>query len=410
MKTTRRVSVLLVMLVGALVFAANAFADDPIRERPLQILNPVVMGQGGSFTANATGYPSLFTNPAGFGSSRGHLTIASINPWFHTLPDNIPELIRAIELMDGDEGDEGDEEMFDFLVNEITTNGLGLGFAGGIGYTGRGLGLGVTVAGDAFISGRPFPFGVKGVMTSEVSLVGGLALPITLGPARLSLGANVRPFMRVHAPMGSAEVAALLGGLFLEDDESDDPFGNLSALNGFGIAIDAGLIAEFSALSFGLSVRDLGNTRLNYSRDSMSDVLDALDAGGLPPAATDGDRYVADTHVIPMRVNLGAAFRPISGPLAVLFDPVIHGQITDVFDNVSEKPTSIWTRVHLGTEVRLLRFLSARAGLNQGYVTLGGGVHLLFLDVNFAVYTREMGRNPGDKPSSGASIEASIRF
>ncbi|TVR56070.1 MAG: hypothetical protein EA426_14115 [Spirochaetaceae bacterium] len=409
MKNTRRLFVVFTFIVASLVLVPNVFAGDPIRERPLQILNPVVMAQGGSFTANTTGYPSLFTNPAGFGSSRGHLTIASFNPWFHTLPDNIPELIRAVELMGGDEGD---DEMFDFLVNEITTNGLGLGFAGGIGYTGRGLGLGVTVAGDAFISGRPFPFGVKGVMTSEVSLVGGLALPITFGPARFSLGANVRPFMRVHAPMGSAEVAALLGGFFEEDDDADDPFGNLTALNGFGIAIDAGLIAEFSALSFGLSVRDLGNTRLNYSRDSMSDVMDALDAGGLPPGATeaDGDRYVAETHEIPMRVNLGAAFRPISGPLSILFDPVIHGQITDVFDNASEKPTSIWTRVHLGTEVRLLRFLSARAGLNQGYVTLGGGVHLLFLDVNFAVYTREMGRNPGDKPSSGASIEASIRF
>jgi hypothetical protein len=66
--------------------------------------------------------------------------------------------------------------------------------------------------------------------------------------------------------------------------------------------------------------------------------------------------------------------------------------------------------VHVGAEARLFRFLTLWTGLNQGYLTLGGGLHLFVVDLNFALFTREMGEYLGDRPSSGMSLELAFRL
>ena len=68
---------LLFVLSIALIAAGVGFAqfDDPFMPQ-----NPIVMGQGGSFVANAEGYNAFFNNPAGFARG-GELTLTSINAW-----------------------------------------------------------------------------------------------------------------------------------------------------------------------------------------------------------------------------------------------------------------------------------------------------------------------------------------
>jgi len=65
---------------------------------------------------------------------------------------------------------------------------------------------------------------------------------------------------------------------------------------------------------------------------------------------------------------------------------------------------------HMGAEVQFLRILSLRAGLNRGWVSVGCGLDLLFLDLDAAVFTEELGELPGDLPRSGFSFSAAIRF
>lgn len=62
----------LVLLCSGVLFAQTL---DPFAPE-----NPSVMGRGGSFTANASGYNSFFTNPAGF-AGEGEFTLASANVW-----------------------------------------------------------------------------------------------------------------------------------------------------------------------------------------------------------------------------------------------------------------------------------------------------------------------------------------
>ena len=75
-------SVLILVLcavVGGAIFAQETRQIEP----PFVPRHPIVMGQGGSFTANAQGYNSFFLNPAGFRKGN-ELSVLSINPWLYS--------------------------------------------------------------------------------------------------------------------------------------------------------------------------------------------------------------------------------------------------------------------------------------------------------------------------------------
>jgi hypothetical protein len=133
-----------------------------------------------------------------------------------------------------------------------------------------------------------------------------------------------------------------------------------------------------------------------------------LQLGELP--AEDLGNVVTDEYRIPMSLSLGASFHPNLGPFRHLIDPTVHAEIKDVLALARQEHLTVWTRLHLGTELRILHFLKVRAGINQGYFTVGAGAKLLFLDVNAALFTQELGRFAGERPSAGVSVEAAIRF
>ncbi len=111
-----------------------------------------------------------------------------------------------------------------------------------------------------------------------------------------------------------------------------------------------------------------------------------------------------------MAVTTGIGYHPDFGALAWLIDPTFNVDYQHVFYADPENTPSFWTGVHAGTEIRVLRFMKVRAGINQGYITAGIGAKLFFLDINMAYFTREMGEYAGVDPNSGMSLEVAIRF
>lgn len=89
----RRLLVLALMAVSLC-----AFAQDPILvfEKPFRPMSPVVVGQGGSFTANASGWDAFFGNPAGM-AGKGSVTLMSVNPWVYTRGDMAAFVLNAIQ-------------------------------------------------------------------------------------------------------------------------------------------------------------------------------------------------------------------------------------------------------------------------------------------------------------------------
>ena len=366
-------------------------ADAQTWEPPAVPVSPEVLAQGGSFTANAEGFQALFHNPAAFASERKSLTILSASSWVYANP---ARLFQSLPLGGDAQG------LAEFLEGEITSGGFGMGSAAGIGYVGRGLGLGAVLNVDSYLWG-PTALGATGRLTADLQFVAGFSLK-TLGD-RLWLGADVRPLIRLAVPV---DYDAMFG-FFDALQSGGDPLAALetaTALYGFGFGIDLGALLALGGLRIGLSVRDFLGTSIAYRQSTFGDVLDALrKTGGFPSGGT----AIAEDPVIPMELSLGLSYRFDFAPRT--FDPVVHLALSDLI-TVIRGERSPWTALHLGTEVRLLRFLALRAGLNQGYLTFGGGLRLPLLDLNAAFFTREMGRHLGDQPSSGMALEAALRL
>ena len=405
----RLLPLLLLCLLGV---AVTSFAD-PIKEKPFIPFSPEVLGQGGSFAAVAEGYNSFFTNPAGFALTEGEATFPSFTTWIHAKPDSILPMLAAIDGDNEDESGSTEETVVNLLEEQLTTNGFGIGSALGFGYIGNRVALGLSYGIDSYFYGRSFPLGLTGESTTELTFIAGYGRTFQAGPVQIAAGADLRPLLRVHSFINSDTTAAIITDFTGVDTgtEGGSVLENINALNGWGVGVDAGIIAKYRSFSLGIQGRDLFNTRLRYSLNSAEEVVDALGQGGLP--ASSQASIDAGDYIIPMELSFGLAYQPDLGALSNIVDPEVHAQVTDPFkltDQDREKARSFWTRLHLGTEVTLLNFFDLRMGVNEGYVTLGAGMDLLFLEAHFSVFSRELGRYPGDRPTSGAALEVALRM
>ncbi len=394
-RTLGRTSYLAVALF--LLAAASAFAATHYEE-PFAPLSPVVMGEGGSFIANAQGYNAFFYTPAGFSRGKGSLTLTSVNSWIYSRPDLlISQVAQAIA------GTQTPSSFLDFVNSQATTGGIGVGSSLGIGYVGDGFGLGSVFIVDSMMYG-PSLLGVTGDLTATLGFIGGLSLPFDVGGIRINVGADIRPMIRVHTPITNSTAVSILSALTTGGDV-------ISALNsstsyyGSAIGLDLGAIADLGWFQFGISVRDVGGTQFNYTSNTFDTVTTTLGSQGNFPSGTP----VSDTYIIPMDVGVGVAFHPDLGRTNLFFDPTFSFDMRNVVGAI-DGSANFWTLLHAGTEIRLMNTFTVRAGINQGYLTFGGGVKLLFLDMNLAIFTQEMGAHLGDRPAAGMTASVDVRI
>jgi len=401
----RRLILVILIIAIPLAFAVA----DPIKENALIPLSPETVAQGESFTGVARGYNALFSNPAGF-ARKGSLTLASATSWIYTNPMDVPDVISTLT------SDFSQKDILNAVENQFTNNGFGVGASAGLGYVGRGLGLGATFSVDSFFKGDTFPLGIEGDINAEYMFLGGYAFTIHPWGLDWHIGADAKFIGRVHAPLKTQEMSGILNGILNAPEEGDpdydpdanpvmDSLNSVDALNGFGFGIDIGTMVEMGSFTVGLSMRDLFGTKLNYNLNEIGTILDTYP--NLPVDSDDPD--FSGEYVIPMNVSLGIGWDPDPRFLKLFFDPMFHLEISDLFGTYYNDAT-FWTRIHAGAEIKVLRMLRLRAGIDQGYYTAGLGIKLLFLEAHAAVFTKEMGKYAGDEPASGATVEVAIRF
>ncbi len=389
-------------LLGLVMLLAcgPAFGAD-FAEVPFAPLMPEIMGQGGGMVANSHGWGSFFANPAGLSRERGATTLLESGAWMYSRPDRIGQF--AFDSIMG----RGSDDVFGLVNTELTSGGLGAGASIGLGYAGNGLGLGLAIVADSYFWG-PTAMGASGDMTVTVGFMGGVAYPVIVAGVPIHIGGLVRPMIRVHAPLENTDALAMFAALASQSDVFA-AISSASAVYGVGVGLDLGAIAELGWVTLGLAVRDLGGTTFNYSSNALANIASAFGAQmGFPPGAA-----VADRYTIPMDVSVGLSLHPDLGAVAAIIDPTLHLDIDDavsVVRSIASGEETFWTRVRAGAELRLLSIASLWGGLDGGYLTFGAGLHLVFLDASMAVFTREMGRYIGDRPSAGATLELAIRF
>lgn len=350
------------------------------------------MGMGGAFRVFSTGYNTFFGNPAGFASKNGSLTIADIVAWAYFKPtqENIDHAMKLIN------DQASTSEMVGYLDDFITKNGLGAGASAGLGWAGKGFGLGFTLVTDNVASGNSL-LGSKMKSETQANAIVGLAIPLNLGAFKFKLGADARAFYLLDSYPGSGwPFADIVTAMTSPGGDPETALRNLDMIGGYGFAMDAGATIGIGPLMIGAMVRDfglefkMGQTKVGTIMDTTSVPTDGTDPYMLSPVISTG---------IGLQFNLGR-----------LFAPSIYIEAEDPVAIVSDGFDTIWSKVHAGAELKLLNFIALRAGLNKGWVSLGAGLDLVIFEVDAALFTEELGISPGDFGRTGIAVQAAIRF
>lgn len=372
------------VLILALLLAPPLAAQD----LPLSGFAPKdarALGLGGAFIAVSEGFASLYGNPAGFASANKELTILAPTSWLYIRPtsDNIALLRRAAA---------DDEAAVEALLAD---NGLGGGANLGIGYVGKGLGIGAFMTADAYAAGDTLD---DSIMDADLQFnaVLGLARTVKFFGLEFALGGNLRPFYRAVGDIPLSEVVEAMMGT----EDPADVFLSKELISGFGLAADLGVSLELGTFKLGLAVRDIAPAFQAYSNT----VQDLADSGFVISSGTPAGSFVLTPNVV-----LGAGWHPDLGDFSRILDPRVLLEIQDPAAAIRDR-ASFWNLVHAGIEIEALGFLALRAGVNKGWLSAGLGLDLFFLEIDGAVFTEELGRRPGQDGRSGVAIQAAIRF
>ncbi|MCX7026430.1 MAG: hypothetical protein NT061_02825 [Spirochaetes bacterium] len=385
----RLLCIALILALGGLTFGQ---ATTTTRVSPK---TAKVMGMGGSFRVFSTGYDTFFGNPAGLATKEGSLTMADVAAWAYFKPTQ-ENIAKVQALMNGSASS---SEMLSSIADWITNNGLGAGASLGLGWAGKGFGLGFNLTTDEVASGSALLSDKLQSRTQGTAVVG-LAFPINLGPINIRLGADARAYYLLDAmpatgwPFASILTSVLSGG---SGSSPMTAIRDLEVVGGYGFAIDGGATIGIGPLVVGAMVRDYG---FEFHMDSSKTVGDLIDAKMVPLGGT-------DAYIIMPVILAGASLQFKFGNFLA---PALYIEAEDPIALVTEGVDGLWTKVHAGAEVKLLNFISARAGINKGWISVGAGLDLLFLEVDAALFTEEMGINPGDFGRTGIAIQAALRF
>jgi hypothetical protein len=374
---------------------------------------PIAMGQGGSISSIATGYEALFSNPAGFDTPKREWTISPATIWINGDVGTFlvsSGLINAPSGYDGPTTTFGEATGYADYIESASEGGAGYGGSWGVGFVGKGLGLGLIGSTDLLLYGEPFPSGVQGYFLSDVSLVGGYTfVPVKGDFIRWSIGADIRPAIRFYAPL-TAET--FLSAVAAMKDDSLSGAAYTAALNrvdlyqGAGVALDAGTRLSMGDVTLSLVVRDILDTHYSMRKYGLGDWRDELkDDLKLPDSGEDPDA----NYVVPMSATVGLSYHPDLGAFARYLDPTIHAELDDpvgLFQFDSQIPNFL----HFGLEVAVYRIWKLRFGLDRGSFTAGTGIRLWFVEFDLAGYTDAFGYDATAVPRSGLSLQLSFRF
>ena len=348
------------------------------------------MAMGGAFTSLATGYQSFYGNPAGFAASYGQITLTNVNAWAYVKPTQA-NISKVQDLFSGS----SPQKMIGTLNELITDNGIGAGASLGLGYSGKGFGVGAFLINEEYASGKTL-LGTSIKSQTQGSAVIGLGIPIGSKEYNLTIGGDIRPTFKLN---GNWPLAKLITPLISGGDPVDSLM-QMSAVTAFGFFIDAGASIKLGPLSAGLSVRDI-TAPLRFSSNTIAEIVSSLSSGSLPD-----DPNAASVGILP-DITAGIAFAPKLLP--GFLDSTFYFEVQDPITAFTDKE-SMWNLLHVGAEIRLLSFIYARGGINKGWISAGVGVDLLVLEIDAAVFTEELGKRPGDRARSGIAIQAALRI
>lgn len=322
------------------------------RELPYIYKGVRPLGMGGAFVALSDDANALFYNPAGLADIK--------EPRFSALSLEIATNSKAYDMFtDAADVDFDDvPETAAFLrkhIGDIGHSAVSV-FPS---YARPNFAFGVVGTARANLQVRDYQYPKLAVEAfQDAAACAGYAYPLLDGD--LQVGAGVKYLFRKSIDK-EYSVADITSGDF--EDRVEDDF-----TDGSGVLLDLGVIYKIG--SYQVAGRP-GTIQMGLSASNLI-------GGSL------GDAEDLDPHI-----DLGVATR-IGEDLTLALDFV------DLFGQMGEDD-NIGKRIHFGLEYRMTETISARTGLNQGYLTLGVGLATKNIQLDLLTYAEEVGTYAGQR-------------
>lgn len=372
--------------VLSLFFLINVCLFGEVNEEyAIQHYAPQILGAGGSHIGLREGLPILFTNPAFLTESPATITYFSLSTWLHS---EIEHLIPAfVDVLSGSVTNSTNQFGIKPLLEN---NGLGMGGNMILGYYGDNFAGAVSIVSDLFFYGDSYPTEIYSTLLTDTRLTLSFAYPIDIEDVRIAIGLTVEPFYRLHTFLPADQTQVLLRDFLSVPVVAGNSY--LSAENslyGGGVSFHAGVLVKIiNTVSIGISLREIADTRIFYSRTSLQNLLNNLSLFSLPSIANPGDAgYIdleSESFTIPMKVRFGVAYHPYIKE-APMVEPTFSVEISELVFSLDEYSDSNFLHaLHLGAQVRLYKWFTAQIGLSQGQFTLGTGFDLGIFEIHSA--------------------------
>ncbi|QQO07558.1 hypothetical protein [Breznakiella homolactica] len=325
---------------------------------------------GGQHAALADDFYGLFLNPASF---------VGIEKQFSAAEISVSVYGPVFELIDLALQSPDDLDISGVTGSNGFAAGLDIGGPIALGWVGKGIGAALfnRTTADATVTGAK----IRPVVSEEILLVAGYSFRVVDRNSHvLDLGFLGKGFFRATLNMETS--------IFAAESLLEDPFASpFSTTLGFGF--DLGIRYVFRE-RFGASLvcHDVYSPAFISTYSSFDDFID----GGSP---TESGEY----GTVKRMLNIGFSYKVTSetmnryvSNLTLLLD---YRDITDLFSDLSRNPI---LNIGIGAEMTVLEILSLRLGVTDALPSVGFGLDLSFMELDFAIRGREFGKEPGSKP------------
>ena len=364
-----------------LLFFASFVWGETKKVEPLIMPSARFNALGGGHTPLADDFYSIFLNPAAFAGVKDEFSAAEI-----TLNTYGP-VFELLDLFRNSSGSIEDLDLSGLMGPGGFSAGFDLGGPLSLGWVGRGLGLGIfnKITTTASISGAT----LRPVVSVELLFVGGYGFKIFEHKgAVLEGGFLAKGFYRGALNMKTT--------IFSIDslDPADSP---LSTHLGFGL--DLGLkLTILDMISLAVVCYDVYSPVLVTYYDKLSDFTDSSSSG-------------SDYAIVKRRLNFGISYRIRSDFLDRYISRLTIATSYHDFLNVfSMLPRNLILNLGVGVEVALLKALTFRIGMTDALPAFGFGLDLNFMTLDFAIFGKELGLDPGKHPVYAMSVGMLFRY
>lgn len=333
-------------------------------------------GFGGFYTVDVDNYYTLYSNPAGLGRRRVHALYPAIDIHFGGPLQDSAKIFQAVSSMD--------TNVLTQIIND--NNGLNLDLNitpllsfGHIYKSGIGWGFST----QAFVDTR-----IPGIALADVNagiesvLTVGFGIPIINSDNLfLSVGATAKGFAQGSTGFTGSVVD------FISKIQNDSKSMPLNIMAGF--SFDAGVyLSLFNTFNFSATWYD-----------PLSMVFVSKGTIGNP------NYDFNERTKLESKLAVGFSYNfPIAWANGVVTSFTIMADYRDVFAIFKEDSRNPWLELSAGTEITLINLVSFRFGISQMYPAAGIGLRFGTFKIDFAMYGKELGFEPGSNPNLNASL------